>query len=230
MLYLFQLDQAISPSPERCTCRPAPPAAVAEHGMASADGQIAAPMTRRRAALAPAVTAEERVGPAPASAATAALPGPTTHAAAAAAGTKRQREDGPAGPDAEAQDGVGDELPVHVGKRAKPAHGSPERSVVRCMTCGAAAAGAAESPASSPTRGIATRSGAVPGAPPPPLSPGRLPAPAEFERRQLQELPREVRRRLLEGEPLAAAKPVTGASRCSVEAAVVHHCVGPLVR
>ena len=136
--------------------------------------------------------AVERPGPSTRSASAAASP--VRGAAAAAGRAKRPWEDDAA---------AGEDLQMQR-KRTRVENGSPERA--RRVTLGGAAV---EVEGSSP-RGIGTRSGAVSGAP----SPLSLAAAPEFDRRQLHDLPREVRRRLLDGAPLAANKPITGASLC----------------
>jgi len=86
-----------------------------------------------------------------------------------------------------------------------------EASPERVIAASRGAVGGAASPASGTrSAGGRTRVGnAAWGAASPPQS--TRPVEAEFERRQLHDLPRDVRTRLLEGAPLAADQPITGA-------------------
>ena len=80
---------------------------------------------------------------------------------------------------------------------------SPERGGLL-----ARAAAGGSPPASGTRSGGRTRTGhAAWGVSSPPQA---QPVDAEFERRQLHDLPRDIRVRLLEGAPLAADQPITG--------------------
>ena len=84
---------------------------------------------------------------------------------------------------------------------------SPERILAAAR--GAATGGTSPAPGTRSAGGRTRAGNAAWGAASPPQA--TRPAEAEFERRQLHDLPRDVRTRLLEGAPLAADQPITGA-------------------
>ena len=211
------------------TRRPAPSPAMPQDGTALPIAD-APPATRRRTEHdGPMLAVQPPAAQAVPSAAPADTAGPSEPApvAGAVGGTKRRRdewlraapgEEGPAAPAARAAGGR-EEAPEATAASDEPApkrarmEVSPERADPQAPARGAAALASPPSATrSGGSAGVLTRSGRSARADV--AAPSSRPADGEFDRRQLHDLPRDVRTRLLNGAPLAVAEPITGAIQC----------------